>query len=312
MNIIFEYTSWLIIFCLLAGLAYALVLYRKDKKLSEIPVWVINLMAAFRFSCISILCFLLLSPLLKTVNRSVEKPIIIIAQDNSESLLATKDSSFYKKEYKQNLQKIMNVLSEKYEVRSYTFADKIKELNSVDSLKYNEKQTDMSSLFDEIETRYSNRNVGAIIVASDGLYNKGSNPVFTSDKIKIPIYTIALGDTTIKKDVILSKVDHNRLAYLGNEFPMEIVVSAKQLKGKTTTLTVSKNGSTLFSQTINFNSDAFTLTIPVLLQAKEVGLQRYTIKLSAVPEEMSVVNNSHDVFIDVLDARQKILILSDA
>ncbi len=312
MNIVFEYPSWFIIFCLLAGLAYAFVLYRKDKKLSEIPSLVINIMAAFRFFVITILCFLLLSPLLKTVNRSVEKPVIIIAQDNSESLLATKDSSFYKKEYKQNLQKLMDVLSEKYEVRSYTFADKIKELNSVDSLKFDEKQTDMSSLFDEIETRYSNRNVGAIIVASDGLYNKGSNPVFTSDKIKIPVYTIALGDTTIKKDVILSKVDHNRLAYLGNEFPMEIVVSAKQLKGKTTTLTVSKNGNTLFSQTINFNSDAFILTIPVLLQAKEVGLQRYNIKLSSVPEEMGVLNNSHDVFIDVLDARQKILILSDA
>jgi len=269
-------------------------------------------MAAFRFLVVTFLCFLLLSPLLKTVSRSTEKPVIIIAQDNSESLVVSKDSAFYKKEYKESLQKLINVLGEKYDVRTYSFADKIKELNNVDSLAFNEKQTDISALFEEIETRYSNRNLGAVILASDGLYNKGSNPVFTSDKLKIPIYTIALGDTTIKKDLILTKVEHNRLAYLGNEFPMEIVVNAKQLKGKTSTLTITKGAATLFSQVINFNSDAFTVTVPVLLQAKEIGLQHYKVRLTSVEGEMSLANNSRDVFIDVLDARQKIVILSDA
>lgn len=312
MNLILEYPLWFIAFCALAGAGYSFLLYRKDKKFDESSVWFIRTMTTLRFLVVTILSFFLLSPLLKTLNRTVEKPVIIVAQDNSESIAVGKDSAFYKKEYKQNLQKLIDELAAKYEVRSYSFADRIKELNTADSLTFNEKQTDISSLFDEIETRYSNRNVGAIILASDGLYNKGSNPVYTSDKIKIPVYTIALGDTTIKKDLILSKVEHNRLAYLGNEFPMAIVINAKQLKGKTTTLTVSKGGINLFTQNVNLNSDAFTTTVNVLLQAKEVGLQHYKISLSAFPEEVSTSNNTQDVFIDVLDARQKILILADA
>jgi hypothetical protein len=312
MNIITEYPIWLTIFCIAAGILYALVLYYRDKKFNETSIWLVRLMAAFRFLVVTILSFLLLSPLLKTVNRNVEKPVIIIAQDNSESIAVGKDSAFYRNEYKQKLQKLIDELGDKYEIRSYTFADKIKELGSADSLNFNEKQTDISAFFDEVETRYSNRNVGAILIATDGLYNKGANPIYSTDKIKIPVYTIALGDTTVKKDVILAKVDHNRLAYLGNEFPMEIVVNAKQLKGKTSTLTITKGDAILFAQTVNFNSDGYTTTIPVLLQAKEVGLQHYKIKLSTLPEEMSVVNNFKDVFIDVLDARQKILILSDA
>lgn len=312
MNIVFEYPSWFILFCLIAGFGYAFILYRKDKKFSEINSWLVRVMAAFRFLVVTLLCFLLLSPLLKTVSRSTEKPVIIIAQDNSESLVVSKDSAFYKKEYKESLRKLIDVLGEKYDVRTYSFADKIKEISSIDSLTFNEKQTDISALFEEIETRYSNRNLGAVILASDGLYNKGSNPVFTSDKLKIPVYAIALGDTTVKKDVILTKVEHNRLAYLGNEFPMEIVVNAKQLKGKTSTLTITKGATTLFSQALNLNSDAFTVTVPVLLQAKEVGLQHYKVRLSGVEEEMSLANNARDIFIDVLDARQKIVILSDA
>ena len=255
MNIITEYPLWFILFCIVAGIIYSGILYYRDKKLSELSVWLVRLMAVFRFFSVTILSFLLLSPLLKTVNREVEKPVIIIAQDNSESIVVGNDSDFYKKVYKQNLQKLVDKLNDKYEVRFYSFADKIKELKAVDSLTFNEKQTDISSLFDEIETRYSNRNVGAILLASDGLYNKGSNPVYSADKIKIPVYTIALGDTTIKKDIILLKVEHNRLAYLGNKFPMEITVNAKQLKGKTTILTVSKNNAALFTQTINFNSE---------------------------------------------------------
>ncbi len=312
MNIVFEYPSWFVIFCLIAGFGYAFILYRKDRKFSEINIWLVRIMATFRFLVVAFLCFLLLSPLLKTVNRSIEKPVIIVAQDNSESLVVGKDSGFYKKEYKQNLQKLVDVLSDKYDVRLYSFADKIKSISSIDSLSLNEKQTDISALFDEIETRYSNRNLGALILASDGLYNKGANPVFTSDKLKIPIYTIALGDTTVKKDLILTKVEHNRLAYFGNDFPMEIVVTAKRLKGKSSVLTISKNNATLFTQSINLNSDAFTITIPVLLQAKEVGLQHYKVRLSSIDGEMSLANNARDVFVDVLDARQKIVILSDA
>jgi len=312
MNLITEYPLWLGLFCIIAGLAYSFILYRKGKSLSELSVWMIRLMATFRFVVISLLAFFLLSPLLKTINRTVEKPVIIVAQDNSESIIVGKDAAFYQKEYKKNLQKVIDELGDKYEVRTYSFADKINELKSTDSLKFNEKQTDISSLFDEIETRYSNRNVGAVILATDGLYNKGANPVYSSDKIKIPFYTVALGDTTVKKDIILAKVNANRLAYLGNQFPMEIVVNAKQFKGKTTTLAVNKGSSILFTQTINFSSDAFITTIPVLLDAKEIGLQRYRIKLSSMPEEMSLSNNERDVFIDVLDARQKILILADA
>lgn len=312
MNIVFEYPSWFILFCLAAGFAYAFVLYRRDQKLKETSVWIVRTMAAFRFIAITILAFLLLSPLLKTITREVEKPVIIVAQDNSESLVVGKDSTFYKDQYKKDLQKLIEELGEKYEVRSYSFGDKVKELGNIDSLKFSEKQTNISSFFDEIETRYTNRNVGAIIIATDGLYNKGSNPVYSTSKLKLPVYTIALGDTIIKKDLILSKVDHNRIAYLGNQFPFEIVIDAKQLKGKTSTLIVSKGNANLFSQSVNINTDSYTTTIPVLLDAKEVGLQHYKVKLSTISDEISTVNNVRDVFVDVLDARQKILILASA
>ena len=97
MNIVTEYPAWLIILCVALGAIYSFVLYYKVSVFDELAVWIKWAMSVFRFLVVSILAFLLLNPLLKTVFREVEKPIIIIAQDNSESLIIAGDSAYYKR-----------------------------------------------------------------------------------------------------------------------------------------------------------------------------------------------------------------------
>lgn len=304
-----DYPWWFISFCILAGAVYAFVLYRREKRFSEAPKWVRLALPALRFAVVTLLAFFLLSPLLKNISRTVEKPIVIFAQDNSESVVFGKDSSYYKGEYLKNVSGLISSLADKYDTNIYSFGDKV---GKGFSFEFKEKQTDIASLFDEIETRYSNRNVGAVILASDGLYNKGQNPLYALLQSKFPVYTIALGDTTVRKDLILSKVLHNRIAYLGNKFPIEIQVAARQLGGKVTTCTVSKDESVLFSQQVVIAGNNFSTTIPVQLEANAIGLQRYSVKLTGLEGEVSFSNNAMDIFIDVLDGRQKVLILANA
>ena len=61
--------------------------------------WLFRAMAIFRFLAVTILSFLLLSPLFKKSSEIVEKPLILFAQDNSLSIAITKDSLYYKNEY---------------------------------------------------------------------------------------------------------------------------------------------------------------------------------------------------------------------
>jgi len=308
-SLTFNYPTWFLLLCLFAGVIYAFALYYQDQKLSEFPKVIINILAFFRFILVSLVAFLLLSPLIKTSFKTTEKPIIIIAQDNSESILFNKDSLFYKGEYLKSLQNLSEKLSDHYDVISYSFGDKVSNQNI---FSFNEKQTDISALFDELENRYSGRNVGAILLASDGLYNKGFNPEYTSFTLKAPVYAIALGDTTVKKDLVISKVLHNRFAYLGNKFPVQIIVSARQLKGSSTILTVSKKDSVYFKREININNNNFNSNISLLLDAKETGIQRYKIKISTIPGESNNSNNEQDIFVEIRDAREKVLLLANA
>jgi hypothetical protein len=308
LNFITEYPLWFSIFCVLIGAAYAGFLYYRSKLAEEISPWLKWLLLTCRFSAVTILAFLLLGPLLRTLSRTVVKPVIIIAQDDSESIIIGKDSAYYQTDYLKKIEELSRSLSDDFEVVTYSFGSKVKEGIS---LSFSEKETDISEVFDEIETRYDNTKVGAVILASDGIYNKGLNPVYRNQSNFYPVYAIALGDTAVKKDLIVSRVIHNSIAYLGNSFPLEIQIDAKRLAGQPFVLSVVKGTQTLFSQNITSDREKYSVTIPVMLEAKEPGIQRYVVKVSRVEGEVSYVNNEQTIFVEVLDGRQKVLILAN-
>jgi len=306
LEILTQYPQWFIVFCVLAGIIYAVSLYVKDKQTEDFHTILKLVISFLRFIAVSALAFFLLEPLIKNAFIETEKPIVVIAQDNSESLVVKGDTSFYKSELPAKLRTLSAELAEDFEVTEFTFGTYVKDGLTID---YTEKQTNFTGLFDEIYARYSNRNLGAIIIGSDGIFTKGSNPLYGQNKLKAPIYTIAQGDTTKFRDVLIQEVAHNKLAYLGNKFPLEIVVAANELKGKNTTVKVTKNGNVVFNKTLSIRSTDFEEIVPVILEANSPGLQKYSVSVTSIPGEVTTKNNYKEIYIDVLDNRQKIALL---
>jgi len=307
-NLVTEYPIWFFIICIALGVGYATILYYKETK-SEFTVISKWFMAIFRMLVISIISFLLLNPLLKTTSRYAEKPVILFAQDNSMSIVAGADSSTYHQNYIENLNRLFDQVGSNYKIDKYTFGENIGADFNID---YSAKQTDISNLFDELAERYSHKNVGGLIVATDGIYNRGVNPVYSSNQFNFPVYTIALGDTNLQKDIILNKVNYNRIAYLGNEFPIEIIVNGNMCKGLSSEVTIIKDDTVKYRKRIDFDSDNYFATLKLNLVATEPGLQKYRINISATENEISKANNSQDIYIDILEGRQKILILANS
>ncbi len=308
LSIALSYPYWFILICLAAGSGFAYLLYRRipREEFNKRTVWVLS---GLRFLSVSLITFLLLSPLIKTISSYTEKPIIILAADNSESITIGKDSTYYKTEFTKNFQDLADALSKDYDVRTYTFADQLKEGLSLD---YKGKQTDMGSVFSEVINRFTNQNAAAVILASDGIYTKGSDPLYASENISFPVFTIALGDTNRNKDLVISHVNYNRIAYLGNDFPLEITVAGYQAAGSKTRLTVSSGDQQFFSTDITLNSANETRTFTTKLAASKTGMQRYQIRLQPIAGEVSTANNVQDIFVEVIDDRQKILLLANS
>ena len=292
--------------CLALGIAYAFVLYGSSNNLNKALK---NLLFGLRAIIITLIAFLLFAPLIRTIDRTIEKPLILIAQDNSSSILISKTADFNQQRYVEQIRELVKDLSSDYEVRTFNFDSKVK--NGLD-LKFEGPLTDISSLFKLIEDQFANRNVGALILGSDGIYNRGANPQYESKNLQAPIYTIALGDTIAKRDLVIANVNYNAISYLDNDFQIEISLEAYQAKGSSSILSVSSSAGIVYSKPVSINSDEFRQNIILTLPADRKGIQKYSIRLAAVTRELSTVNNSQTIFVEVIDGKQKVLILANS
>ena len=224
----------LVFFCLLLGFVYSLLLYfRQHNFLNKKLLFLLSLL---RFLLISFLAFLLLDPIVKSSKEIKEKPVVVILQDVSSSI---------NKNIKNELEDFSSKLKD-LDVFKYSFSDRIYDDFSE---KNNGLYTNISKVINEINNRFSNRNLSSIILASDGLYNNGVNPLY-SDNLKTPIHSICLGDTIEKKDNLISDVKHNDIVFFGNSFISEIFIQSVKYKNEKVNLSVENNGEILFEKNI--------------------------------------------------------------
>ncbi len=301
-----EYPLWFIVFCLLAGAVYSATLYFWGPRLifdsyPKLKLWVV---AALRFLSVSIISFLLLNPLLKYVKGSIQKPIIVLAIDNSESILQTIDSAQYRSKITEFRTRFQKQVGEGINVQAYRFADKPEMLPP----DFKGKQTNFSSLFSEINTVYSGSNVGAMVLVSDGIYTKGINPVYESKDLRFPVFTVGVGDTQTKKDLKIVNIRSNSIAYLNNTFPAVIDLQANKCNGQSYTLTLYNGEIKVYEVQFNPASDNDFKSVTIDLEAVKPGVIHYTAVLSKLKDEVTWVNNRRDFFIEVMDSRQKILV----
>jgi len=185
------------------------------------------------------------------------------------------------------------------------------EINDID---FTDRSTDINSLLEYINNTYDGRNLAGVLIATDGIVNRGGNPVYTPIRHSAPMHFIALGDTTSRRDLLVRRVLHNRIAYLGEKFSFQVDIAARMAAGSRSQLQVFQivsggERNLIHSEEINIDQDDFFQTYEIITDAKTPGLKRYRVVLTPIEGELSTENNSRDFYVDVLDNKQEILIL---
>jgi len=298
-ELIFQTPYWFIIFCLLAGGAYAFLLYQPEASWSKKLNYAL---AALRGIVVAFICFLLLSPLVRRTESIVDKAKIVFAIDNSESVKKVGQPVL-----NQITQAAQELNSAGYEVSVQTF-DRTTENITIDSIRFDQRKTDLSGLLQTVKGNFEGRNLTDVILLSDGIVNQGAAPTFNQFPFKIN--TIAVGDTVPVLDIRIKDVVNNRVAYLGNDFPIRADISANGLAGKTTTISLKQGGRIIATQKVQIERASYFKSFDFTASSKQKGIQHYTIELGTVQGEASDRNNKRDVYIDIIDGRQKILLLA--
>jgi hypothetical protein len=301
-----EWSLFWILGCIALAFILSFLLY--SKRLSTSFKSTRSILFALRFLTIFLLSFFLLKPFINSQSVLKEQPIVTIGIDNSSSIVEHSNSSFTTDDFNNNINSLIEELSEDFDVEPYTFGEQIKRGGDVN---FSDRLTDFSAYFNEISDLYSNRNVVANIVVSDGIYNSSSNPLYANYSFDAPLYTVLLGDTSKKRDVELSTVSYNELAYLGNTFPLKVSVLAQNCLDENLSVSVWENDVKIKEEQVKVNSTNAQYYFDFYMDAKKIGVQKYTIKVNPLDNEKNTFNNQKNIYIDVLKSKQKILLLSD-
>jgi hypothetical protein len=303
-----EASAWYIPLCLLVAALYAFFLYQKTS------VWsknINNALAGVRFVLVFLLCLLLIGIFLKQNEDKFEAPLVVLALDNSESI-ALNTAQKEREELGDKLKSLKSILENKgFQVQFQTLEQEAAVLDSFDFKKdFKAKTSNLAKFLSGIENQYENQNLAGVLLLSDGIVNQGTSPDF--NPYKMPIQTVGLGDTTERADIALKTVLFNKISYLGNQFPLLVEWQQTGFAGKNVKISILKNGTILKEQNVTLSTDGTLQRLDFQLDASEKGLQHYQIKIENVAGEVTYLNNEKNIYVEVLDNKEKILIAAPA
>ncbi len=291
-------SPWFILLCLLAGSAYAFFLYRPD------PSWskgLNTLLAILRGTLVSILCFLLLAPLVRTTETTTDKAKVVLAIDNSQSTAKSGTQALPLVQ-----EAVRKLEAGGYEVSIETL-DADRPIEELDSVKFAAVTTDLSSLLGTIRSNFEGQNLTDVIMLSDGIINQGLSPAFANYPFRV--HTVAIGDTVPKRDVLLRNIVANRVAYMGNEFPVQVDIVAHGMGGRSTTVSLKQGGRVIATQNVVIGRNDYFQSFTFTTSSTQKGVQHYTVEVGGISGEFNAQNNRREVYIDIIDGREKILLL---
>lgn len=263
------------------------------------------LFAFLRFLSLFLLGVLLLNPTFKQTVVIDVKPNLVVAVDNSESVKYLKQDAkatgFLKELKKSNL-------SDKFQIDYFSFGNTVNELS--DSIQFTESQTNISKVFSSFKELYSDTNSPTILL-SDGNQTYGQDYVLSSLTYKQPIYPVVLGDSLVKSDVKIASVQHNKYAFLNNEFPVEITVNYIGNGIVNEKLNVYSGNTKVYSKNIELSKENTTEVLSFYLKAKNIGKHKYRVAITSITNEENIINNTRDFSVEVIDERTNVLIVSN-
>jgi hypothetical protein len=243
-----------------------------------------------------------LSPLIERIKKIRQLPILAVAFDNSQSVQP------YRSSFNQFKKSLSDRFSDDYQLEFWSFGEKTERTENYTG---NDRRSNYGQLLNTLKDNYINKNLGALLLFGDGNYNQGQNPENLASGLRFPVYSVGVGDTIRKTDAWIRNVKTNKVAFLKNKFPVEIELKFSNLNGRIATIEIENNQNQIYSSSIPIVSDDDFKLEFVNLEASKPGLQHYKIKIRTFEGEANLKNNEYEFVIQVLENKQKILMLSD-
>lgn len=285
--------------------AYSIYVYRFT--LPPVSKFKKGILTLLRSLALILLLFIFFEPVLTLIKKQILTPSNYFFIDNSKSI-TIKDGTDRISNLSSVTEKLnsASINGEKY---FYSFASDVHSINndSLNKLNFNESSTDFSKIFSKINQ--IENNIASITIISDGVITQGSTPIYSAEKIGVPVFTVGIGDSSKKNDIEIKNVINNEFIY--SETPTTILATIlnKGFAGKTTQISLYENSQLVEQKSVTLdqsgvNSVSFDYT------PKQSGEKKLSIRINSIQGESNSLNNQKVFYVDVRSNKINVLLIA--
>lgn len=267
-------------------------------------------LGTLRFLALFVVLFLLFEPIFQRARTVTSEPIIGVLVDQSESMLLADSLLSDSGVSTDDLLSTLADATRGMDVRTFGFGARLTPLASLDSTSFELDRTDIASALGEAASTLSDEPLAALIVASDGLYNAGANPLHEAERFPVPIFTVAHGDSSARRDVRIEGVITNELTYSGLEVPVLVRVRNDGYDPAPFQVALLEGGAVLSTASGTLPPSGAETSAELVFESGDPGRRDLTVVVTRFEEEATYRNNESRFDVQVLDQKKSILLLA--
>ena len=292
---------WLFLIISFITIVYSFLLIKNNPDL--------KLLITFRSITFIVMIILLLQPKFSWIQFNYNKLDWNLYVDNSVSISYHPTISF--QTIKTELEQIIYTISKKNILTNlFSFSDKINIIESSNILNASGSSTDLGEVLKHIKLNQDNL-AGAIVI-TDGQNNHGIDPQSFIKNIKVPVFTLGIGESKPLIDLSIESVDAPTVAIKGDNVNINVIVhSLGELNEKINVMLFSGK-KMIGSKFLNISGKGSRNEARFIFNPINLGENEYIVKVSSLAEEINIDNNQQKFFITILKDRYKVALITGA
>ncbi len=310
MNLSFGHSPWILTFCVLVAAGAAWWTYRST--IPDIEPAKRILLGVLRFVSLAIILILLFEPLLQRSSTVQTEPVVAVLIDNSESMALADSLTEGVSRSTAEILADIEVQTRGLETRVFTFGEQLTSADSLTAVSLDQSRTDISGSLSEVADLLSDEHFGALILASDGLYNSGTNPIHVAERFPVPVITVAHGDSSVQRDVRIVDVVSNEIVYAGSVVPVQVRIRNDGFDSQQVSVTLTSGSQIEDREVLSLPASGSELTVDLEYETSEPGRKEYVVSVSQYEGEATFRNNTNRLNVQVLDQKKSILLVAGA
>ncbi len=260
--------------------------------------------------------WLLAQPNLIVERKKEEPPKIAILLDYSQSMNLRQNEFDRLKSVKDAFNSsAYEDFKENCEVMLFGFGDTVIDLTNNEKILKNFEPnlpaTDIGMALTYIAMISKKIQFQSAFLISDGIVNRGAEPVRIAKSLNFPIWTVGVGTVQPSMDAMIISTNVNPIVYQGTRTTITVGYRVIGLKDRTLNLLLRDRTEKVVNQTqIKPTSDFEEGEAKFEVDITEAGKLRWTAEISNLEGELTYDNNRHSFYMNALTDKIKVLFIS--